>query len=78
MARKETRKKTGTGARRGQAVKGRGAKPEPSRGGTATISHDEIARRAREIWVQRGCPTGEDEKIWLEAEVQLTHELVVK
>ncbi len=78
MARKETQKKTGTGAGRGQAAKGRGAKPEPSRGGTATISHEEIAKRAREIWEQRGRPAGEDEKIWLEAEEQLTHEPAVR
>jgi hypothetical protein len=35
------------------------------------ISSDEIARRAREIWNSRGCPTGCDVEIWLEAERHL-------
>jgi hypothetical protein len=98
MARKETQKKAGTGAKRGPAAKGRGVKSKAARGGVkagqraniaatggpspaptaATFSHEQIAERAREIWEQRGHPQGEDEKIWLEAEVQLTHELVVR
>jgi hypothetical protein len=31
-------------------------------------SHEEISRRARELWESRGQPSGQDEAIWLEAE----------
>lgn len=34
-------------------------------------SHQEISRRAEELWRQYGCPQGRDEEIWLEAEGQL-------
>lgn len=34
-------------------------------------SHDEISRRAAELWRQYGSPEGRDEEIWLEAERQL-------
>lgn len=34
-------------------------------------SHQEISRRAEELWRQYGCPQGRDEAIWLEAERQL-------
>lgn len=33
--------------------------------------HDEIARRARELWEQEGCPDGCAERHWFEAERQL-------
>lgn len=35
------------------------------------VSHDEISRRAEELWRQYGSPQGRDEEIWLEAERQL-------
>ena len=35
------------------------------------ISHAEISVRARDLWYARGCPTGLDDEIWLEAERQL-------
>lgn len=48
-------------------------------GGTATatmpITHEQIAERARQIWEQHGCPQGEDEKNWREAERQLQAEM---
>jgi hypothetical protein len=37
-------------------------------------THEEIARRAKHLWQDRGCPQGQDERIWLEAEKQLTSE----
>lgn len=85
MARKGPQRAKGTG--RGQVTTGTGVEePKPSRGGmeeggpgaavtTATLSHEQIAERAREIWERRGRPEGEDEKIWLEAEEQLAREL---
>lgn len=38
---------------------------------TRQPSHEEITHRARELWEQYGCPSDQDEKIWLEAEQQL-------
>ena len=35
-------------------------------------THDEIARQAQEFWQDRGCPTGCDVALWLEAEQALT------
>jgi hypothetical protein len=35
------------------------------------LTHDEIADRAREIWITRGSPVGQDCEIWYEAERQL-------
>ena len=35
------------------------------------VSHEEISRRAQELWRQSGSPQGRDEEIWLEAERQL-------
>jgi hypothetical protein len=39
-----------------------------------SIAHDEIARRAEQLWRERGQPSGQDEAIWLEAESQLQSE----
>jgi hypothetical protein len=36
-----------------------------------TVSHEEIARRAHEIWEQEGCPEGREQEHWLQAERQL-------
>jgi hypothetical protein len=36
-----------------------------------TVAHEEIARRAYELWEQDGCPGGCSERHWLEAERQL-------
>jgi len=50
--------------------------PGPMRTGSRpAITHEQIAERARAIWRQRGCPSGDDEKNWYEAEVQLQSEL---
>ena len=35
-------------------------------------SHDEITRRAYQIYLDRGCPQGRDLEHWFEAEQQLT------
>lgn len=35
------------------------------------ITHDAIASRARELWLEFGCPQNRDEEIWLEAEAEL-------
>lgn len=35
------------------------------------VAHDEIARRAAQLWRDRGQPAGQDEALWLEAESEL-------
>lgn len=47
--------------------------PAESRRGTVseTAAHEEIARRAHELWEQEGRPEGRDADHWLEAERQL-------
>lgn len=35
------------------------------------ITHEAIAGRARELWLEQGCPANCDEAIWLEAEAEL-------
>ncbi|MBP7051406.1 MAG: DUF2934 domain-containing protein [Phycisphaerae bacterium] len=40
-----------------------------------TLTHDQIAGRAKRLWQQHGCPHGKDEYIWHEAERQLKREL---
>jgi hypothetical protein len=35
------------------------------------VSHDEIARRAYEIWQSRGCPQGDGSEDWHTAEDEL-------
>jgi len=37
-------------------------------------SRDQIAARAKAIWQKKGCPAGQDERNWLEAEAQLKAE----
>ena len=39
------------------------------------ITHEQIAERAKSIWMKHGCPYGQDEKNWQEAENQLKQEL---
>jgi hypothetical protein len=38
---------------------------------TSTPSHDEIQRRALELWEQRGRPEGHDAEFWTQAEREL-------
>jgi len=35
------------------------------------LTHDDIARHARQLWQDRGRPEGQDQELWLEAERQL-------
>jgi hypothetical protein len=51
-------------------------KPEPGPCRQAgPLSHDLIVERARAIWLERGCPSGQDEENWHQAEAQLKTEL---
>jgi hypothetical protein len=47
------------------------AKPAPAV--TPTATHDDIARRAHEIYIKKGCPQGQCEHNWLQAEQELRH-----
>ena len=40
-----------------------------------TVTYEQTAQRAREIWMRKGCRPGEDEQNWLEAETQLKAEM---
>jgi hypothetical protein len=39
------------------------------------ITHDRIAMRAYQKWLQRGCQHGTDQQDWLEAEAELKAEM---
>jgi hypothetical protein len=41
-----------------------------------TVSEEEIARRAYEIWQARGCPASDGSEDWKAAEAELTAERV--
>ncbi|MEJ2702167.1 MAG: DUF2934 domain-containing protein [Sedimentisphaerales bacterium] len=45
---------------------------------TSTLTHDQIAERAKALWQQRGCPPNEDQKNWFDAENELKMELGVR
>jgi hypothetical protein len=47
-------------------------------GQNVTLSYEQVAQRAREIWIQKGCKPGQDEQNWLEAEAQLRAEAARK
>lgn len=34
-------------------------------------THDQISRRAYEVWIRKGCPTGQDIENWQQAEREL-------
>ena len=45
--------------------------PKPRPAGDARPSHEEVTRRAYQIYLERGCPEGHALEHWLEAENQL-------
>ncbi|MFH1370297.1 MAG: DUF2934 domain-containing protein [Planctomycetota bacterium] len=44
----------------------------------SSLTHQQIEQRANEIWRQKGCPAGQEEKNWHEAEAQLKRELGIR
>lgn len=48
--------------------------PTPTERPRRQVAHEEIVRRAQQLWRDRGSPAGQDEAIWLEAESQLEGE----
>lgn len=63
----------GTAAGRGAKARGNGPTAQPQI--VTTMSHDQIAKRAYEIWLAKGRPYGQDEQNWREAEASLQMEL---
>lgn len=51
-----------------------GTKKTTRAGKGPMIAHDQIARRAHDIWVSKGCRPGQEDQNWLEAERQLKAE----
>jgi len=45
---------------------------------TVSLTHEQIAERAKSIWRKKGCPSGQDQRIWYEAEAQLKRELDIE
>lgn len=48
--------------------------PTPTERPRRQIARAEISARAERLWHERGCPTGQDDVIWLEAESLLQAE----
>jgi hypothetical protein len=70
--------RTGTGT--GYAPREGKARPATaiSQGRTSPatrLTHEQIAERAKALWLASGCLPGRDEQNWLEAEAQLKAEL---
>jgi hypothetical protein len=42
--------------------------PRPRPVTPATLTHEDIARRAYQIYIEKGCPQDQSEEIWLQAE----------
>ena len=66
-----TAKQTTTG---GSAKRTTAKRATPSRAGTQVelkITHDQIARRAYEIWLAKGRLPGQEQQNWYEAEAEL-------
>jgi len=48
--------------------------PHPGSVSTAVLTHEEIAKRAYEIYVEKGCRQGQSEQNWLQAEQELKNQ----
>ena len=48
--------------------------PHPGSVSTAVLTHEEIANRAYEIYVEKGCRQGQSEQNWLQAEQELKNQ----
>lgn len=65
---------SGSGGATAVATRPAATKSAPSTRGPLP-THDQISKRAHEIWIKRGCKPGQDEQNWLEAEKQLRAEM---
>ncbi len=62
MFKSSNRKKTGT----------RSSSARPRKKNRVEVSHQDIAKRAYELWIGRGRPFGSPETDWFQAEAELT------
>jgi len=46
----------------------------PGPAATAMPTHKDIAKRAYEIYVEKGCPQGQSEQNWLQAEQEMKNQ----
>ena len=62
-----------TGSKQSGKATGRSTSSKPASAGepVITLSHDQIAQKAYEIWLAKGRPTGRDDENWREAESAL-------
>jgi hypothetical protein len=70
---------TGSASRR-PASSQKAGQPSPDTWGrlfgqTSPLTHEQVAERARALWLASGCIPGRDEQNWREAEAQLKAEL---
>jgi hypothetical protein len=70
--------KRNTSRTTGSASSGTAVATETSSNAVMTLTYEQIAQRAEEIWKKKGCLPGQDEQNWLEAERQLMAELTRK
>jgi hypothetical protein len=61
----EAKEKSGTDAPSSNRT---ASEPRTSAPSKTTIAHDAIAQLAFQKWQKRGCPTGQDQQDWFEAE----------
>jgi hypothetical protein len=76
-ARNTVTSQSGIGSGGGTAVATRPSTPKASTR-NVTPTQEQIAKRAHEIWIKRGCKPGMDRQNWFEAEAQLRAELAGK
>jgi len=59
----------------GRKVKHTPLSSKSGAGAQVRPTHEQIAERARTIWLEQGCLAGQDEQNWHDAEAQLKAEL---
>lgn len=80
MAKKGKTKSTSNSPTTANATKNKSVPPGKGAATAATVvaptpTYEQIAARAEEIWRQHGCPSGQDDYNWHEAERQLRKEM---
>jgi hypothetical protein len=65
-----------TTSKRGTGTKKTAQSREASQ--TPELTHEQVAQRAHDIWQASGCPWGQEDRCWFEAEHQLRQETNVQ
>jgi hypothetical protein len=76
MTTKQTNRTSSRKSKKVETVKGSAQKAQAKdqQKQNCEITHEQIAERAKAIWRDKGCPAGQDDANWREAEEQLKHE----